>query len=300
MTRLTVVVRGVIVACALGMFLAGSAYAGSAVVGSVAGGVDTTLRGQSFVPNATVFSGDSLQVKEGVAVIALGRGSRLVFGRESTVSFSREADSVTAVLGQGNVSLFHPEAGVGMQVKVGEVMIAPAQGFKTLGEVAMANGTVVVTTKEGLLRVEENGQAVEVAKGKTVVVTPKTARAAQGGGGGHGHSANGVEIAAVAVGAGGAVLGALGIHAGNQARDSANAATGAANAATAAANAASAAAVAAANAAKAAADAAAARANAVGCALNQDEINQGRASTYHPEPTYSCPPMLPYGGDVPE
>ena len=282
MIRLTDVVRGFIVVCAFGIFLSGSAYAGSAVVGSVAGGVDATLRGQSFVPNATVFSGDSLQVKNGVAVIALGRGSRMVFGRESTVSFSREADAVTAVLGQGNVSLFHPEAGVGMQVKVGEVMIAPAKGFKTLGEVAMANGMVVVTTKEGLLRVEGNGQVVEVAKGKTVVVTPKAARAPQGGGGGAGgHGMNGVHGAALGFAIVGTVLGGLAIRAGNRASDNAASAIAAANAAKAAADAAAAAAAAAA---KAAED----RANEVGCALDQDQINRGVASTYHPEPDYQC------------
>jgi len=99
MTRLTDVVRSFIVVFALGVFLSASAYAGSAVVGSVAGGVDATLRGQSIVPDSTIFSGDSLQVRDGVAVVALGLGSRLVFGRDSAVSFSREADSVTAVLG---------------------------------------------------------------------------------------------------------------------------------------------------------------------------------------------------------
>ena len=152
-------------------------------MGSVAGSVNATLGGQVLVPNSTIFSGDSLQVRDGVAVIALGRGSRMVFGRESTVSFSREADSVTAVLGQGNVSLFSPDGGAGVRVKVGEVTIAPAKGFKTMGEVAMANGSVTVTTKEGLLRVEGDGQAVDVAKGKTIAVMPKVARAPRGGGG---------------------------------------------------------------------------------------------------------------------
>jgi len=291
MTRLTGVVRAFILVGALGILLSGSAYAGSAVVGSVAGGVDATLRGQNLVTDATVFSGDSLQVKDGVAVIALGLGSRLVFGRASTVSFSREADSVTAVLGQGNVSLFHPEAGVGMQVKAGEVTISPAKGFKTLGEVAMANGMVVVTTKEGLLRVEGNGQAVEVAKGKTIVVAPKAARAPQGGAGGHGHgnSVNGVEVAALAVGAGGVLVGGLGYHASSQARDNANSAIAAGNAAKAAADAATAAANAASAAAVAAAKEAQDAAVRAGCALNNEAIAEHRnASPYTPPAGYSC------------
>ena len=67
----------------LGILLCASAYAGSAVVGSVAGSVNATMGGRELIPNATIFSGDSLQVKDSVAVIALGRGSRMVLGRES-------------------------------------------------------------------------------------------------------------------------------------------------------------------------------------------------------------------------
>ena len=179
-------IRSLSIAFAVVLFCA-SAYAGSAVVGSVAGSVNATLGGQVLVPNTTIFSGDSLQVNDGVAVIALSRGSRMVFGRESTVSFSQEADAVTAMLGQGNVSLFSPNGGTGVRVKVGEVSIAPAKGFRTMGEVAMANGSVTVTTKEGLLRVEGDGQALDVAKGKTIAVVPKAAGAPQGGGGRGGH-----------------------------------------------------------------------------------------------------------------
>ena len=92
------IVRGLSVVF-VGVLYCALAYAGSAVVGSVAGSVNATMGGRELAPNSTIFSGDSLQVKDGVAVIALGRGSRLVFGHESTVSFSQEADAVTAVLG---------------------------------------------------------------------------------------------------------------------------------------------------------------------------------------------------------
>jgi hypothetical protein len=293
MTRLRDAVLAVFFVLTIGIILSSSAFAGSAVVGSVAGSMNATVGGHEVVPNATIFSGDSLQVKEGVAVIAVGRGSRMVFGRESTVSFSREADSVTAVLGQGNVSVFYPDGGVGVRVKVGEVTIAPAKGFKTLGEVAMANGTIVVSTKEGLLRVEGNGPAVEVAKGKTVAVMPKKAAGApQGGSGGHGHSVNGIEVATLGAAGVGAVLGGVAYHSANEARDNANSAIAAANAATAAANAATAAA----NAATDAANTAAANANMVGCALDQYAVNNDQASPYYPPEGYSCnviPPAPP-------
>src|SRR5439155_9393013 len=85
--------------------------AGSAVVGSVAGSLNATLGGKALEPNTTLFSGDSLAVKDGAAVVALGSGSRMVFGRETEATFLREADRVTVTLKAGNVSMYHPEAG---------------------------------------------------------------------------------------------------------------------------------------------------------------------------------------------
>ena len=257
------VVLGGILFCAL-------AYAGSAAVGSVAGSVNATMGGRELIRNSTIFSGDSLQVNDGVAVIALSRGSRMVFGRESTASFSQEADAVTAMLGQGNVSLFCPIGATGVRVKVGDVTIAPANGFKTLGEVAMANGSVIVTTKEGLLRIEGDGKALDVAKGKTIAVRPKLDRAPRSGGGG-GHGWSGLDVAAVAVGGTAIGLSAWAIHDSSNSRDSADAATAAANAAAKAASDAAAAALAAQNAAVAA-----------GCALNQVATHIGIASPYTP------------------
>jgi hypothetical protein len=145
-----------------------------------------------------------------------------------------------------------------VRVRAGEVTIVPARGFKTLGEVAMANGSVVVSTKEGLLRVEGNGGAVEVAKGKTIAVTPKTARAPQGGGGGGGSGWGALQILSLGAGVASAALSAWAINYANDAQDSANNAIRNANAARQAAMDAEAAA-------KAAEDAAVA----AGCALNR-------------------------------
>ncbi|MCJ7503456.1 MAG: hypothetical protein MUP80_10415, partial [Acidobacteriia bacterium] len=76
------------------------AFGGSAVVGSVAGSMNATISGQALIPNTTIFSGDSLQVKDGAAVVAVGSGSRLVFGRETEASFLRDANEVTVLLGR--------------------------------------------------------------------------------------------------------------------------------------------------------------------------------------------------------
>ncbi len=243
------------------------ALAGSAVVGSVAGSMNATMSGQALVPNTTVFSGDSLQVKDGAAVVAVGSGSRLVFGRETSVSFLREAEEVTVLLGRGNVSMFHADGKVALRVKVGEISVAPAKGYKTLGEIAMLDGSVVVTAKEGMLRVTGNGSTVDVAKGKTITIAPQTGASPQGGAGSGAAAVNAstmLQVGNIAASGVGIVTSATAASRASDAKEAAEQATATANQAVSAANAATAAA----NAATAAANDAAATANAVGCAID--------------------------------
>jgi hypothetical protein len=255
------------------------ALAGSAVIGSVAGSLNATLDGQTLMPKATIFSGDSLQVRDGAAVVAVGRGSRLVFGRETVASFLRDGAEVTVLLGQGNVSLYQGQAGVDLRVKVGTVTVAPTGEYKTLGEVAMVNGAVVVTAKEGKLRVEGNGPAVEVVKGKTITVNASrsAARAPQGGGAAGGGS-TALQVGSVAGSATSAVLSGVAISRAGDARTAAEEANTAADSAASGAN----------NA-EAAADAAGETANAVGCALNEAVVDGGGASVYTPPSGFTCP-----------
>jgi hypothetical protein len=269
----------------LGLVAAVPVLAGSAVIGSVAGSMNATVGGQTLLPNTTLFSGDSLQVKDGLAVVALGGASRIVLGRDTVASFLRDSNEVTVLLGQGNVSVFHDADGMPVRMKIGDVSVVPVSGFKTLGEVAMLNGSVVVTAKEGMLRVEGNGPAINVAKGKTITVVPRTSAPQTGGNPpGAGRCCGGnVYLEAGALGAGvvAAILAGL---AESRAGDAKTDATEAASAAAAAAAAASAA-VAAAN---SAAAAEAAATNAVGCALNILANEEGQASPYTPPAGESC------------
>lgn len=240
------VLKQTAMAVLLATVIAVPVFAGSAVIGSVAGSKDATVGGQALLPSTTLFSGDQVQVKDGVAVVAMGQGSRMVFGRQTAASFLREADGVTVLLGEGNVTMYHPTAGVGLKVKAGTVTVSPEAGAASQGEVAMLNGLVQVTSKEGTLKVEGNGPAQEVAKGKTITVQAKASAAPQGAGAGAsaGAPVSGMtagEIATIA-GAGAAGVGAgFSIAARSKASDAANLA----NQAIAAANAAAAAATAA-------------------------------------------------------
>jgi len=277
----------------LGLVAAVPVFAGSAVVGSVAGSMNATVGGQTLLPNTTLFSGDSLQVKDGVAVVALGSASRIVFGRNTVASFLRDSNEVTVLLGQGNVSVFHDVDGMPVRMKIGDVSVVPVSGFKTLGEVAMLNGAIVVTAKEGMLRVEGNGPAINVAKGNTITVMPE-ANAPQGGGkapGGAGRCRGGSNvwaIAATAVAGGALIFAAVAESRAGTAENNSAAAESAAAAAAAAGSNAAAAAAAAASAAEAAASAAAAEANSLGCALNTLAREEGKASPYTPPAGESC------------
>jgi len=212
------------------------AVAGSAVIGSVAGSTNASLGGQSLLPNTTIFSGDSLQVRDGVAVVAVGNNSRVVFGRDTVASFLRDSNAVTVLLTQGNVSMLHPSDGTSVRVKAGAISITPAAGFKTLGEVAMLNNSVVITAKEGALQVDDNGNTRNVAKGQTIVVSPKTADNKGGGGAGWGNTGNTVlEVAAVGAAGTAAILAGVAMSRAGNANNNAQAAISAANAATSAA-----------------------------------------------------------------
>ncbi len=263
------------------------ALAGSAVVGSVAGSLNASVGGQAVLPHTVIFSGDSLQVKDGALVVAMENGSRMAFGRETTATFQREEGAVTVVLSAGNVSLYHADSRLGLRVQAGGVTVEAAPGYKTLGDVAMVNGAVVVTAKDGALKVNEGGRTLEVAKGKTITVLPKAARAPQTGGSqklGGGNTA--LEAGALGAGAAAAILAGVALKRAGDAKDNAAAATTAANTAASDANAATSAA----NAATSAATAAGATANSVGCALNTLTFSDfGLPSPYTPPSGSTCP-----------
>lgn len=149
------------------------AHAGPPVIGLVKGSTNASVGGETLLPDTTLFSGDSLEVSDGIAVVALGSTSRMTFHRGTAASFLRESDEVTVLLGQGEVSLFHGENTVPLRVKVGGISVVPVSGFETLGEVAAGNGVVVVTAKDGRLRVEGNSQAIIVAKGETLTLAAR-------------------------------------------------------------------------------------------------------------------------------
>jgi hypothetical protein len=155
----------------------GPALASPLPIGSIVGSQNAVLDGQQALPHTAVLSGDNLQVRDGMALVTLDQGNRMILGRESEASFSRGTGGITVSLRRGNISLFQSAMSTGMQVNAGGVTVAPAKGEKTLGEIAMVDGLVVVTAKDGTLRVDGNGATQDVSKGKTITIPTKIPRA---------------------------------------------------------------------------------------------------------------------------
>lgn len=285
-------------------------FGGAAAIGTVAGSLNATLGGEAIRPNTVVFSGDTLRVEDGAAVVATNHGSRVALGRVTAAEFLKGNDEVVVVLQQGNVSMYHPGGAQRLRVRLGAFSVTPANGFSTLGDVAMINGIAVVTAKQGALRVQKNGAVVEVRQGQTLALSTKLGRLPQGApsagagaptqhGGG---SSSTMTWVGLGVGATGAILGAIGIShasgasntANNAARAAATANATANSAATLAASATTAAAAAlsaadtATQAALVAAETGLAAANTVGCDLNKFANSEGQASPYTPFTGFSC------------
>lgn len=146
-------------------------------VGSLLGSKNANLDGRVALPYSTLLSGDTVQVSNGLAMVSLDQGNRVILGRETEASFLREADGLSVFLTRGAMSLYHGKAGTGLRVRVGDVTVAPAKGCRTRGEIAMVNGLLLVTAKDGSLQVGEPGSTIEVAKGKTIRIVAAAARA---------------------------------------------------------------------------------------------------------------------------
>jgi len=260
--------------------------------------MNATVSGQPLIPNAVVFSGDNLNVADGATVLALGDGSRLMFGRDTKASFLRDGDQVTVQLEQGSVSVYHTGANSGLRVKVNDVTIEPVKGFTTMGQIAAVNGGITVGSQQGLLRVTGSNSSVEVAQGKTITIRAKNAGAPQAAGGSQKFAGGGgselLEAGALGAGAVAAILAGIGLSRANDAKTQATAANSNAAAAITAANSAASAA----QAANSAAQLAGTTANDAGCAVNNLNVQFGFPpvpSPYKPPAGsgYTCPAFTP-------
>ena len=71
---------------------------GHEAVGSLVGSRSTTLDGQRPLPHTVLLSGDQLQVNDGLALVTLDRGNRMMLGGQAEASFLREAKILTVTI----------------------------------------------------------------------------------------------------------------------------------------------------------------------------------------------------------
>lgn len=237
-------VRTLLVLFILGVLASIPAFGGSSVVGAVVAAKNASVRGVALMPGHTLFSGDDLRVEYGMTLVTMGKGSRMVFGRDTVASFERNSSEVTALLDRGSVSVYHPmDDLMPLRLEVGNLSIVPAEGFGTLGEVAVTDEGVVIKTTQGLLQVEPEGtgQAFQVPKGETVKFVPNLNKVAaasqqQGGAQPHRRRKGGFFWLPAGAAAAGGILAALAVSNAGGANDAANKARAAAGAAAADAN----------------------------------------------------------------
>lgn len=161
---------------AMGLAVA-TAICGSMPVGALMGSKNATVDGQAPLPHTTLLSGDSLHVNDGIAMVTLDQGNRMALGQQTDASFQREADAVTVSLARGSLALYHPQASRAFQIKAGDVTVAPVKGYRTVGELAMADGFLAVSAKDGTLQVEKAGTTQQVPKGSTITIATTPAGA---------------------------------------------------------------------------------------------------------------------------
>jgi hypothetical protein len=272
-------------------------FGASTPLGSVKQSTNATLSGRPLLPETLVFSDQVIQVGDGAALIAINDGSRLVLGKETVASLRQERGELAVLLNGGSLSIYHQSTSGTLRVKADDLSVVPESGFRTLGQVTVLNGTVVVSSKNGMLRVEGHGQPFEVRQGKTITIRQRSDRSPQvAAGSGRVRLSSVASWAGLGAGVLGTIAGFDALHRADDARtdaqNAANAASAAAQAAAAASSAASAATQAAAAAAALASAAAALgleASNVVGCDLDKLAYSLGQPSPYKPSGGLKCP-----------
>jgi len=160
-----------LIVCALCSSLslfAGPPGAHSAVVGMVSVSQDATVNGRPALQSETLFSGDKLKVGDGAVEVMLRQGSRLSLGKDTDATLESNSGETRAILGHGNATIRQGQHGDRLWVSVGDVSILPSAGVVTDAEVRVSNEFLEVLTRKGSVRLQGNGQDLNVPGDKAV------------------------------------------------------------------------------------------------------------------------------------
>jgi hypothetical protein len=152
------------------------------IVGWVVTSLNASIGGTPVAKGQTIISGQQLDVgREGKVLLELGTGSRMLLGENTVVSFERQANQVNALVSRGEVGISQPkDPAIQVRVKYGKTVVSPALGSYTSGKVVVTKQLVSVETTAGSLRLEGNGQVLDVPGGREAMLTKDSAQSAAG------------------------------------------------------------------------------------------------------------------------
>jgi hypothetical protein len=154
--------------------------AASMIVGSAIESVGARIDSHAVRAGRAILSGESLQVEDGSALISLNGGSRLDLGKNTTASFQREGEAITAVLDHGTLHFQHPSHDkTPLRIRAADISMVPEGGSETLATIAMTSDTLIVMTREGGVSLQGGGKSVRVPQGKMITLHSYPARAPQ-------------------------------------------------------------------------------------------------------------------------
>lgn len=152
----------------------------SSVAGFITLSSETTISGTPAAPGQTLFLGDRIDVGNGAAEIVSGRGTKVILGGSTSVSFAREGGGLTALLDHGNLTLSTSQGGA-FSVRTGNVFIQSANESDARAVVTLTPRFLDVATAEGSVVVEADGEQLNVPKGTGVRLLPDPAQGATSG-----------------------------------------------------------------------------------------------------------------------
>lgn len=149
-----------------------AAWAGPRVVGSVTTSQAATIRGMALSPGTTVYAGDRVVVgREGAALVALGRGSKVLVGEQSRLLLAERDSRIEAELESGRASL--RLAGGHLTGVIGDAQVRAA-GDAAVANLGFASDTMAVIFAERgelLVTAEAMGEMVRLREGEALELT---------------------------------------------------------------------------------------------------------------------------------
>lgn len=154
------------------------------VVGFVLAGKYATISGKPVQAASTILSGDRVSAGRTAATLAIAGGGKITIGQDAQVTFRREQNEVLALLDSGGILFSGLNDATGFRVRAGNISVAAKRGWNAAAIVEVTTTTLAVAAREGFVRVEGDGHAIDLTKGRAIQLAPALNSDTGGGGSG--------------------------------------------------------------------------------------------------------------------